>query len=610
MRGEAAFGDQTLTLADLLGAAKTGERFVTLGDGSAAVLPERWLERYAPLAQIGEAADEGRRMASGQVGLLDALRHALPEARFDRTVAAARTRLAQPKKVAPKAPPRGFKGELRDYQRLGLGWLDALAKLGLNGCLADDMGLGKTIQVLAWLEARRAAHARKGADPDAPRTSLVVVPRSLIDNWQREAARFTPKLRVLDHTGPQRWAAADAADDDTPLFPGCDLVLSTYGTLRRDAARLADHPFDVAVLDEAQAIKNPKTAAAKAARLINARHRLAVSGTPVENHLGELVSVFDFLNPGMLDGASGLLARAAQAAPPAAPPSTPAAPSDAKDTEASDTPDAHRDLDAARVLSRAVAPFVLRRTKTQVAPELPARQEDTLYVQMEPKQARYYDRLAAHYRGSLLKKIELNGLKRSKIQVLEALLRLRQAACHPALVDEKQAALPSAKLEMLFGRLDALREQGAKVLVFSQFVKLLRRVRDRLDANATPYAYLDGRTRKRQDVVDRFQNDPGCGLMLISLKAGGTGLNLTAAEYVFLLDPWWNPAVEAQAIDRAHRIGQTRTVFASRLITRDTVEEKVLQLQQSKRGLADAILGDPASVMKSLDLDDLKLLLG
>lgn len=603
VKGEAAFGDQTLTLADLLGAVKTGERFVTLGDGSAAMLPERWLDRYAPLAQLGEAAEDGRRMAAGQVGLLDALLDAMPEARFDRSVATARKHLAGLKTVGPKAPPRGFVGELRDYQRLGLGWLDTLAKLGLNGCLADDMGLGKTIQVLAWLEARRAARGRKNADPTAPRTSLIVVPRSLIDNWQREAERFTPKLRVRDHTGPQRWARVEHGADDAPVFDGCDVLLTTYGTLRRDAARLAGCAFDVAVLDEAQAIKNPKTAAAKASRLINARHRLAVSGTPVENHLGELVSLFDFLNPGMLDGATGLLDRAAQAA--AAP-----TPRDATVPGSASQTKENPELDTARVLSRAVSPFVLRRTKTQVAPELPARQEETLYCTMEPKQAKYYERLAGQYRASLLKKIEISGLKRSKIQVLEALLRLRQAACHPALVDEKQSKLPSAKLEMLFGRLDALREQGAKVLVFSQFVKLLSLVRQRLDADGVPYAYLDGRTRKRQDVVDRFQSDPDCPLMLISLKAGGTGLNLTAAEYVFLLDPWWNPAVEAQAIDRAHRIGQTRTVFASRLITRNTVEEKVLELQQSKRNLADAILGDPASVMKSLSLDDLKVLLG
>ena len=603
VKGEAAFGDQTLGLDDLLGAVKTGERFVTLGDGSRAVLPEAWLKRYAPLAELGEEEEGGRRLRAGQVGLLDALLEAMPEARFDKQVAAARRELRKLGDVKPKAAPRGFVGELRDYQKTGLGWMTALAKLGLNGCLADDMGLGKTIQVLAWLEARRAGRGRRG--DEAARAALVVVQRSLIDNWRGEATKFAPKLKVRDHTGPRRWddAAAGTDRESTAVLDESDLVLTTYGTLRRDAPRLAGHDFDAVVLDEAQAIKNPKTAAAKAARLLRAPHRLAVSGTPVENHLGELVSVFDFLNPGMLDGATGLLERAAALEA--------AGRQDLDEGALAERAAADRtEMDAARVLSRAVSPFVLRRTKAQVAPELPARQEETLWCEMEPKQQRFYDRLAAQYRASLMKKIELNGLKRSKIQVLEALLRLRQAACDPWLVDAKQGKLPSAKLDVLVERLLLLREQGSKALVFSQFVKLLGRLRERLDAAGVPYAYLDGRTRKRQAVVDQFQNDADCPLMLISLKAGGTGLNLTAAEYVFLLDPWWNPAVEAQAIDRAHRIGQTQTVFASRLITRGTVEEKVLELQASKRELADAILGDPASVMKTLRVEDLEGLLG
>ncbi|MEE9405715.1 MAG: DEAD/DEAH box helicase [Algisphaera sp.] len=599
LEGQADFDDQAALLGDLLGVIQRGETFIPLGDGSVGLIPEAWLKRYAHLTQLGEATDTGRRLNANQIGLLDALLSAMPEARFDRTVATARRKLAKLSDIRPAKAPRGFGGTLRDYQAEGVGWLEALAELGFNGCLADDMGLGKTIQVLAWLQRRRDSASRKNTPSIRP--SLVVVPKSLIDNWIAEATRFTPRLAVLDHTGAQRFEPGGPAC--YAHFAHHDLILTTYGTLRRDIATLHEHPFDCVVLDEAQAIKNEKTAGAKAARLLQSKHKLAVSGTPVENHLGDIISLFNFLNPGMLAGANHLLKT-----PPVS--QTRSNEADNDTPNASPPTDEHDPLNAAKILSHAVRPFILRRTKKQVAPELPDRNEETLYCTMEPKQAAYYKRLAAHYRNSLMKQVESKGLKRSKIQVLEALLRLRQAACHPALVDPKQSKLPSAKLDLLFERLDTLRAQGSKALVFSQFVKLLDQVRLHLDAKDIPYAYLDGRTRKRQDVVDRFQNDPECPLMLISLKAGGTGLNLTAAEYVFLLDPWWNPAVEAQAIDRAHRIGQQNTVFANRLITRDTVEEKVLALQATKRDLADAILGDPASIMQKLSLDDLAMLLG
>jgi SNF2 family DNA or RNA helicase len=344
-----------------------------------------------------------------------------------------------------------------------------------------------------------------------------------------------------------------------------------------------DVRFDYAVLDEAQAIKNAASESAKAARLIQADHRLALSGTPVQNHLGELWSLFEYLNPGMMGSASVF-----------------------KDVTAAT---AGQDREARGVLSKALRPFILRRTKEQVAKDLPEKTEQTLYCVLDATQRKLYDELRDHYRTNLLERIAREGMNKAKIQVLEALLRLRQAACHPGLIDKARAKEGSAKVDTLLEQVAEVLDEGHKVLVFSQFTSLLAIVREKLDATNTVYEYLDGRTKDRQERVERFQNDENCKLFLISLKAGGLGLNLTAAEYVFLLDPWWNPAVEAQAIDRAHRIGQTKNVFAYRLIAKDTVEEKVLQLQQSKKDLADAIINADNSLIRTLKKDDLELLL-
>jgi SNF2 family DNA or RNA helicase len=382
---------------------------------------------------------------------------------------------------------------------------------------------------------------------------------------------------LLIHTGAERIK-------DSAHFENYDLIITTYGTLRRDAAYLQNIQFDYVILDEAQAIKNFKTESAKAARVLQAKHRLALSGTPVENHLGELWSLFEFLNPGMLGTASVFQLS----------------------TSATRSPDE----ETRKLLSRALRPFILRRTKQQVAKELPEKLEQTIYCEMEDTQRRQYNELRDFYRSSLLDRISSVGLKRAKIQILEALLRLRQAACHPALLSaDSDHDQPSAKLDLLMPQLADVIEEGHKALVFSQFTSFLAIVRRRLEEQGIAYEYLDGKTRDRQTPVERFQNEPNSKLFLISLKAGGQGLNLTAAEYVFLLDPWWNPAVEAQAIDRAHRIGQSRRVFAYRLITRDTVEEKVLALQATKRDLADAIITADNSVLRNITGEDLLALL-
>jgi SNF2 family DNA or RNA helicase len=406
---------------------------------------------------------------------------------------------------------------------------------------------------------------------------MVVVPRSLVFNWQQEAAKFAPQLRLLDHATADRLKTTDH-------FQDFDLILTTYGTLRNDIAQWRDIRFDYVILDEAQAIKNAASESAKAARLLRADHRLALSGTPVQNHLGELWSLLEFLNPGML-GASRAF------------------------SSVTDKADRAAGADARQFLASALRPFILRRTKQQVAADLPEKFEQTIFCELDKPQRALYDELKEHYRQSLLGQIDREGLGKSKLQVLEALLRLRQAACHPGLLNKSRIDDPSAKLDTLLPRLAELAEEGHKTIVFSQFTSFLAIARKKLDDQGAVYEYLDGKTRDRQQRVDRFQTDENCKLFLISLKAGGLGLNLTAAQYVFLLDPWWNPAVEAQAIDRAHRIGQTRQVFAYRLIAKDTVEEKVLKLQQSKRELADAIINADNSLISKLGREDLELLL-
>jgi superfamily II DNA or RNA helicase len=565
LHGSIDFGGQAVALGEILAAIRKGEEFVALDDGSFGMLPEEWVARFLPLASLGQWKDGELRFRKSQAALLDAMLIAEPAVQWDEGFTSFRDRLRRFNGIAPAAQPAGFVGHLRDYQREGLAWMNFLREFHFGGCLADDMGVGKTAQVLALLETRREDHAGP---------SLVVVPRSLVFNWKQEAARFTPRLRVLDYSGQLR---------DASQIPQHHVVLTTYGTLRRDIADLRRIPFDYLVLDEAQAIKNSHTDSAKAVRLLKGRYRLAMSGTPVENHLGELWSLFEFLNPGML-GASTLFQTLGDPARP-------------------------ENEETRKLLSQALRPFLLRRTKQQVARELPPKTEQVLFCELSEKEREIYDQLRDSYRLSLRQEIAGRGLARSKMHVLEALLRLRQAACHPGLLRDDLRQGSSAKFDLLVEQLDQTIDEGHKALVFSQFTSLLALLKQQLDRRGIPYEYLDGQTADRQRPVERFQNDASVPLFLISLKAGGLGLNLTAADYVFLLDPWWNPAVEAQAVDRTHRIGQDKHVFAYRIIAKDTVEEKVLELQNSKRDLAAAIIGEDRSLLKSLRAEDLDVLL-
>jgi len=567
LHAQVDFEGRTIRLPDLLSAVARGDTTVRLDDGSLGILPEEWIERFSLLATLGTAEGDHVRYAMNTVTMLDALLASMPETDYDSQFLELRSRLGSPLRIQAIDEPRGFHGELRGYQKEGLGWLKFLQDLRFGGCLADDMGLGKTIQFLAVMVERKTRN--KTVVP-----SLVVVPKSLLFNWHSECTRFAPTLKAIEYSGIGRAA-------QRPDLAKHDIVLTTYGTLRRDIAILKDIPFEYVVLDEAQTIKNAGSQIAKASRLLSARHRLELSGTPIEINLGDLWSIFEFLNPGML-GRSSLFKQFAAGT---------------------------QDEQSRQLLSQGLRPFILRRTKKEVASELPEKLEQTIHCDMRKEQRRIYQELRDSYRAALLGEIDRQGLGKTKMHVLEALLRLRQAACHPHLVNQASDEESSAKLDVLLPDLEELIAEGHKALVFSQFTSMLAIVRKHLDRRGVVYEYLDGQTRDRRERVNRFQTDPACCVFLISLKAGGLGLNLTAADYVFLLDPWWNPAVEAQAIDRAHRVGQTRKVFAYRLICRGTVEEKIAELQDQKRSLADAILQADANLLKDLTVEDLERLL-
>ena len=610
---ETSDGFQEVGLPEILAAAKAGNAMIQLGDGSQGLLPQQWLNDNSLLAVIGKLEDDHLTFKSGQAALLDILLSQQPCVDIDAKFEATRQRLHQFEGIHPVAAGSRFQGQLRPYQEDGLGWFEFLRWLGIAGILADDMGLGKTVQVLAMLDAQHTTEegdlSEETPKPE-DRPSLVVVPRSLVFNWIDEAAHFAPQLRVLSYTGSDRHALRE-------VFHEYDVIVTSYGLMRRDIAALREFEFDYVILDEAQAIKNPSSQSAKSARLLQASHRLALTGTPVENHLGDLWSIFEFLNPGMLGSHTKFAKMIRRVSKPrrqlADDPQWPTTPKESKSSHAPTANEESSLPPGLTTIAKVLRPFILRRTKKQVLKHLPEKTEQTIMCQMEAGQRKIYDQLLKHYRANLLgRSVGSSGQQiggRQTMMVLEALLRLRQASCHPGLIDPKHADSPSAKTEVLLDRLEDLVEEGHKALVFSQFTSMLALVRKRLDDHGIVYEYLDGQTRDRKERVGRFQSDPDCPVFLISLKAGGLGLNLTAAGYVFILDPWWNPATEAQAIDRTHRIGQTRHVFAYRLICQDTIEQRISELQARKRELADAIISGQENPLRHLTRQDLEHLL-
>jgi len=442
-----------------------------------------------------------------------------------------------------------------------------------GGILADDMGLGKTLQILAFFQKIKS----KSTKP-----SLVIAPTTLLFNWQNEIKKFTPQLKALYYYGLHR-------EKDTSFFSGYDLVFTTYGVLVRDIEILQSYKFHYIILDESQAIKNPGSQRFKAANVLKARNKIALTGTPIENSTFDLYAQMAFVNPGFLG------------------------PIKSFQDNYSNPIDKEGDIAVASELQRVINPFILRRTKEQVARELPPKTEDIIYCEMEGEQRKIYDAFRNEYRNMLLDKIEQNGLAKSKMYVLEGLLRLRQICDSPAMLnDEDISCNESIKIKELV-RYITNKTARHKILVFSQFVSMLDLIREQLGSNQIAYEYLDGKNsaKQREKSVNNFQDNNDLRVFLISLKAGGLGLNLTAADYVFLVDPWWNPAVEEQAIDRCHRIGQDKRVFAYRMICKNSIEEKIQNLQAKKRKIAgDLIKVDDESIMKGLKMKDIRDLFG
>jgi SNF2 family DNA or RNA helicase len=469
-------------------------------------------------------------------------------------------------RVTPEVPA-GISATMRAYQVEGFHFLAYLSTNSFGGILADDMGLGKTLQTLAWI-----AWMRTQPDFDG-KPVLVVCPKSVVQNWISEAKRFLPALRTLI------WRGGDAKSLQKAVVKK-DLVVINYAQLRISAEALTSRMWHALVLDEAQYIKNPASQTAVTACSLQGKHRLALSGTPIENRLMDLWSIMQFAMPGLLGLRSHFQRQY----------------------------DSRSDVLARRRLAARVRPFVLRRTKNEVAKDLPARIEEDLLVEMEGKQKTLYSAELKRARQALLKIKTSKELDKDRFNVLTSLLRLRQICCHPGLVSEEHGYADSAKLEALTDLLEPLIEQGHKVLVFSQFVEMLERVERELDARDWTSFMLTGETENRGQLVEEFQAYEGAAVFLISLRAGGMGLNLTAASYVVLFDPWWNPAVENQAIDRTHRIGQTQQVIAYRLVAKDSIEEKIRQLQRAKSAMAGDILGEE-SFAKALTLDDFKFLM-
>lgn len=559
------FDGEKVSLEELKKALKAQKKYVKLRNGSIARLPDKLVEKFHYLLNIGNVGDDSIRFSNHHLSFIDKLLAEADNKELDALSTEKLSKLETFETIKSYTVPENFNGDLRDYQKAGYDWLNFLGEFSFGGILADDMGLGKTIQALTLLMYEINNAPKK--------CNLIVAPTSVVFNWTREIERFTPDIKFLVHYGTRR-------SKDIRKIKRYPLILTTYGHLRRDIVFLKDIGFNYVILDESQNIKNPHSETSKAVRLLTAKNRLALTGTPVENNTMDLWSQFAFINPGLLGDQNFF-----------------------KETFMRPI-EREQNVQVASTLKRLIFPFVLRRTKEDVAKELPPKVESIVYSPMSEEQEKIYDKWRKSYRDHIISEIESQGLNKSKFKVLEGLTKLRQVACHPGLIDTAYMDA-SGKFDALTEMVEEIISEDHKVLIFSQFVQMLQIIRKQFNLQNIPYAYLDGSTKDRESQVNDFQQNPDTKIFLISLKAGGTGLNLTAADYVIHYDPWWNPAVEMQATDRAYRIGQTRKVFAYKLISKDSVEEKIVKLQNQKRELVDSLISTEESFFKTLNKDDI-----
>jgi superfamily II DNA or RNA helicase len=569
-----SYGDQVVPLHELRKAILGRQDFILLGDGSLGVLPKEWIQQYGLLMRMGQVKEGMLKLPEVHWSLLEEAGSVLSgdaSADLQKELELKKQRLLGIGEVKEREVPAGIQARLRDYQLGGFQWMCLLDEMGWGGCLADDMGLGKTLQTITFLQYL-VNHYRD-------ETHLVICPTSLLYNWEAELKKFAPGLGWHIHYGADRVL-------DEEVFRSGRLIITSYGMVRNDIQHFAAFKFGYIILDESQAIKNPGSQVRKAVQQLTARNRLALSGTPVQNNTFDLYAQMDFLNPGMLGS------------------------QDFFRMEFATPVDKNGDKEAAARLRKLVYPFILRRTKEQVARDLPDKTEMILWCEMGAEQRKIYDSFKDHYRESILEHIAEDGVGRSSIYILEGLTKLRQICDSPAILKEQEPyPNSSAKLDELIREIEE-NTGHHKALVFSQFTSMLELIRKALAERDIPYLYLDGSVSAddRRLSVQQFQEEEDTRVFLISLKAGGVGLTLTAADYVYLVDPWWNPAAEQQAIDRSHRIGQVKKVFAYRMICKDTVEEKILQLQEKKRQLTADLVGDEGGFVKKLTQEDVAYL--
>ena len=557
---ELEFQGQSVSLFEALSQFQK-HGYVSLGDGTRGMLDRDYI---AKLERLFQKKKKQVRVSFFDLPLVEEL---LQQPLEGKPFAKAREiykQLGQLEKKRTSLPK--LKGTLRPYQKQGFKWLRYLHDHGFGGCLADEMGLGKTLQTVALL-----AHIY----PAEKKPTLIVMPKSLLFNWEREIVKFAPQLQAAVYYGSGR---------DWEQVKQAQIILTTYALVRNDVEILREIPFHAVVLDESQNIKNMLAQTTKAVLLLKARFRLALSGTPLENHLGELYSLFRFLNPAMFGSLEHF------------------------NRHYGNPIHKEQDKEAMGDLRRKIYPFILRRLKGEVLKDLPEKVEQVLYVDMDPDHQKFYERRRQFFQTAIHSEVGQKGIAKSQFFIFQALSELRQIAAIPELKTED--AIVSPKRELLMDHVSELTANGHKILIYANFLGVLSHLSEDLTARGIGHLTLTGATQNRGALVDRFQSDPRSKVFLLSLKAGGVGLNLTAADYVFIFDPWWNRAAENQAIDRAHRIGQRQTVFSYRLITRDTIEEKILQLQEMKAELFDQLITKDGASLKSLSEEDLDFMFG
>ncbi|MFT3826985.1 MAG: DEAD/DEAH box helicase [Chitinophagaceae bacterium] len=566
---EVSYGDLVVPLSDLRKAIINKQQYIMLSDGSMGMLPPEWIEKYSLLMQMSQVKDGQLRVSKYNWVVLDEVKEQLADNNMQAELDAKKDLMQQVVGAGSKyVLPTEVKASLRDYQQAGFQWLCMLDDMGWGGCLADDMGLGKTLQTISFLQYIALKY------PDE--THLVVCPTSLIYNWEAELQKFAPGLSYYIHYGGDR-------EFDEQKIAGTRIVISSYGIVRGDIEHFSRVNFGYVILDESHAIKNPASQVAKAIYQLNARNRIAISGTPLQNNTMDLYAQIQFVNPGMLGNQEFF-----------------------KTTFANPI-DKSGNAEKAGQLKKLIYPFMLRRTKEQVAKDLPDKTEMILWCEMGEEQRKIYNSYKEHYRQNILEHIEADGIAKSSIFILDGLTKLRQICDSPALLkDHKEYNNSSAKLDELMREIEENTGEH-KVLIFSQFTSMLQLIKGALEQQQVPFHYLDGGTaaEDRKDLVERFQQEEDTRVFLISLKAGGVGLTLTAADYVYLVDPWWNPAAEQQAIDRTHRIGQQKKVFAYKMICKDSVEEKILRLQERKKNLAADLISEESGFIKKLTEEDI-----